>query len=70
MSKRDPGLNNYLRFLLTASENSLPALKRAMRLAGILTDSPVLGFLPIRGLRTMVSKVPKPIRVMFSPEAT
>lgn len=39
----------------------------AIRLAGTLTDSPVLGFLAVRGPRSLTRKDPKPLTSTFSP---
>src|SRR6185295_7292839 len=52
---------------LMSSFSSLPGLKYGTRLAGILTGSPVLGFLPRRAPRSRTRKLPKPRNSIFSP---
>src|ERR1700730_5930498 len=53
--------------VLTRSFNSLLGLKNGIFLAGTSTRSPVLGFLPTRGLRWRVRKLPKPRISILSP---
>src|SRR5712671_7951713 len=52
---------------LTRSFNSLLGLKNGIFFAGTSTRSPVLGFLPTRGLRWRVRKLPKPRISILSP---
>src|SRR5687768_5494741 len=49
---------------LTRCLNSLPGLKCGTYLPGRYTDSPDLGFLPVRGGRKWSEKLPKP-RISF-----
>src|SRR5713226_1008718 len=51
----------------TRSFSSLLGLKKGIFLAGTSTRSPVLGFLPTRGLRWRVRKLPKPRISILSP---
>ena len=47
------------RLYLTAERSSFPAENFGTLAAGILSDSPVRGFLPIRAFRFEIVKVPK-----------
>ena len=50
------------------ADNSLPALKRATFLAFILMVAPVCGLRPVRALRLVTEKVPKPTNVTLFPD--
>src|SRR5690554_8140863 len=52
---------------LTASFRALPALKPGTLEAAILISAPVCGLRPVRAARSFTEKVPKPIRVTWSP---
>src|SRR5690606_32285437 len=51
----------------TASLRALPAVNLGSFFAAILIVAPVCGFLPLRAARSEIPKVPKPIKVTFSP---
>lgn len=55
---------------LTFCLNTLPALNTGTCAAGIFNGSPVEGLRPVRALRFLASKEPKPINTTLSPAAT
>ena len=58
---------SFYYYLLTASFNLEPTLNVTAFLAGILTVSPVLGFLPLLAFLVDTAYVPNPVKVIFLP---
>ena len=64
-----PCRKRHVRSRSTASRRVLPDLKAGVREAAMAMVSPVRGFLPSRGGRSRVEKVPNPAMATVSPQA-